>query len=113
MIKVVIGISISVGHIFVFMFMFVSFQEIGNCISAANMPVVRNRAVFHTMDWCKCNTDQLCDETFFPIIHDLVLLSATDVWSAIRNACAGRLAHVAANLTLDSMRTLFYSFVKV
>ncbi|XP_053402647.1 uncharacterized protein LOC123549646 [Mercenaria mercenaria] len=79
----------------------------------ASMPVVRNRAVIHTMEWCKSQTEQLCDEAFFLDIHDLVLLSITDVWSAIRNACAGRLGSVAANLTLDNVRKLFDSFVKM
>ena len=81
--------------------------------SAASMPVVRNRAVIHMMDWCKSNTEQLCDDTFFQDIHDLVILSITDVWSAIRNACASRLGPVAANLSLENVQTLFNSLVKV
>lgn len=77
------------------------------------MPVVRNRAVIHMMDWCKSNMEQLCDDTFFQDIHSLVLLSVTDVWSAIRNACAGRLGPIAANLSLQNVQNLFDSFVKV
>lgn len=79
----------------------------------ASMPVVRNRAVIHMMDWCKSNTEQLCDDTYFLVIHDLVLLSVTDVWSAIRNACAGRLGPVTANLSLQNVQRLFDSFIKI
>ncbi|XP_060566590.1 uncharacterized protein LOC132725472 isoform X3 [Ruditapes philippinarum] len=79
----------------------------------ASMPVVRNRAVIHTLDWCKSNAEQLCDTSFFQDIHDLVILSITDVWSAIRNACAGRLGPVAANLNLENVQTLFDSLVKI
>ncbi|KAL4234093.1 hypothetical protein ACF0H5_005746 [Mactra antiquata] len=79
----------------------------------ANMPVVRNRAVIHTMDWCKLNSEQLCDDSLFPEIQELIMISAMDVWSAIRNACAGRLAAVTANLSLLHVEKLFNSFVKV
>ena len=38
-------------------------------ISAGNMPVVRNRAVIHVMDWFKNQSAQLCDDSFFTIIQ--------------------------------------------
>ena len=36
---------------------------------AVSMPVVRNRAVIHMMDWFKNESTQLCDSSFYTLIQ--------------------------------------------
>ncbi|XP_052231830.1 uncharacterized protein LOC127845146 isoform X2 [Dreissena polymorpha] len=80
---------------------------------AANMPVVRNRAVIHAMDLCKLNQDSLCDQTLYQAFHELVIMSLTDVWSAIRNATASRLSPVVTALHVEHVQHIFNSLVQI
>ena len=41
------------------------------------------------------------------------MLSLTDIWSAIRNACASRLGPVASYFNIEHVESLFNSLVKV
>ena len=41
------------------------------------------------------------------------MLSLTDIWSAIRNACASRLSQVASFFNVEHCESLFNSLVKV
>ncbi|XP_052819108.1 uncharacterized protein LOC128244975 isoform X2 [Mya arenaria] len=79
----------------------------------SNLPVVRNRAVIHSLDWFKLNHESLCDDTVFKQIHDVVVLSVTDVWSAIRNAATSRLSHISAAFNIHHVQQLFESLVKI
>ncbi|KAL3860307.1 hypothetical protein ACJMK2_010446 [Sinanodonta woodiana] len=77
------------------------------------MPVIRNRAVIHLMDWLKKNSDQLKDRDLFPQIQDLIVMSLTDVWSAIRNACTIRLTGLALSFDLQDVESLFTKLVNI
>ena len=41
------------------------------------------------------------------------MLALTDIWSAIRNACASRLGTVSAYFNIEHVENLFNSLVKV
>ncbi|XP_021365887.1 uncharacterized protein LOC110458492 isoform X2 [Mizuhopecten yessoensis] len=79
----------------------------------ANMPVVRNRAVVHIMEWLKENRDSLVDCQFASSTLDLIKSALTDVWSAIRNACAKQLVHIVGHFKVADQGLLFNSLVKI
>ncbi|CAG2214540.1 unnamed protein product [Mytilus edulis] len=78
-----------------------------------NMPVVRNRAVVHIMDWLKENRENLKTCLSCATILVLIQMSLTDVWSAIRNSCSKHLGHITPYLPLQYQEELFNQLVTI
>ncbi|XP_060080298.1 uncharacterized protein LOC132559696 [Ylistrum balloti] len=79
----------------------------------ANMPVVRNRTVVHIMEWLKENRHSLADCQYASSTLDLIKSALTDVWSAIRNACAKQFVHIVGYFRLTEQELLFNSLVQI
>ncbi|KAK3085980.1 hypothetical protein FSP39_011613 [Pinctada imbricata] len=76
------------------------------------MPVVRNRAVIHLMEWLKGNKDILYDNKNFPHILSLINVALSDVWSAIRSSCAKQLGHIYTSFNSKEQESIFSSLAK-
>ncbi|KAL5022616.1 hypothetical protein ScPMuIL_001771 [Solemya velum] len=81
--------------------------------TVCSMPVVRNRTVIHIMDWLKHNTTHLTEPSLAGPLIDLVILSITDVWSAVRVSCSSRLGPIASALSSDSLEDLTSKLIEI
>ncbi|XP_071824496.1 uncharacterized protein [Apostichopus japonicus] len=85
-----------------------------NAISkASNRPVVRNQAVVIIMDWLHQNCHQPCFHKHWRQVQELLVCGITDIWSAIRNACIGRLKPIVDRFTLVKLEAFYCTLVKI
>ncbi|XP_028392463.1 uncharacterized protein LOC114517020 [Dendronephthya gigantea] len=80
---------------------------------ASNFPVVRNQTLIHILDWLKVAAKEGFEPTTFSLVKDLIVTGLTDVWSAIRNACAARLSRIIDSFTIPQLEHLFLELEQI
>ena len=80
---------------------------------ASNFPVVRNQTLIHILDWLKVAAKKGFEPTTFVLVKNFIVTGLTDVWSAIRNACATRLSRIIDSFTIPQLESLFLELEKI
>ncbi|XP_077982549.1 uncharacterized protein LOC144437480 [Glandiceps talaboti] len=81
---------------------------------ANSLPVVRNQTFVHVMEWLKVNShDCVRISESFHLIKDIIVSGLTDIWSAIRNACVGRLSPIIEQFKITQIEAFFKDLVQI
>lgn len=80
---------------------------------ASNLPVVRNQTIVHILDWLKVMARKGFEPSTFSLVKNFIVAGLTDVWSAIRNACAGRLSRIIDSFTIQQLECLFVELEQI
>ena len=95
---------------------------IQHCVLTTAKPVVRKQVFIHFYDWFKSWVNKMYietgimsvyDDSDYSIMRDIVILSVTDIWSAIRKNAAVRLYSVVDLFPISHVELLFQGLVGI